>query len=53
MPTSPGLIIGASRRLGLALADEYLKRDRRVVATLRGKARTGLHDPAERVGDRW
>jgi NAD(P)-dependent dehydrogenase (short-subunit alcohol dehydrogenase family) len=38
------LIIGASRGLGLALADEYLRRGWDVVATVRGQAKTGLHD---------
>lgn len=42
--TSTALIIGASRGLGLALAEEYIKRGWTVVATIRGAARTGLHD---------
>lgn len=42
------LIIGASRGLGLALADEYLTRGWHVVATVRGHARTSLHDLAEK-----
>jgi NAD(P)-dependent dehydrogenase (short-subunit alcohol dehydrogenase family) len=42
------LIIGASRGLGLALAAEYMKRGWRVVGTVRGAARTGLHDLAGR-----
>ncbi len=33
------LIIGASRGLGLALAEEWLKRDTRVIATQRGPSR--------------
>ena len=37
------LIIGASRGLGLALADEYLKRGAQVVATVRAEAGTALH----------
>ena len=44
------LIIGASRGLGLALADEYLKRGAQVVATVRAEAGTALHalaGPAE------
>jgi NAD(P)-dependent dehydrogenase (short-subunit alcohol dehydrogenase family) len=45
------LIIGASRGLGLGLADEYLKRGWRVIATVRGAARTGLNDLADRNGD--
>lgn len=39
------LIIGASRGLGLALAEEYLKRGWEVVATERGR-RSKLHDLA-------
>lgn len=40
-------IIGASRGLGLALAEEYLKRGWQVVATVRS-AQTGLHALAKR-----
>ena len=40
---STALIVGASRGLGLAMAAEYLKRGWHVVATVRGKAKTGLH----------
>src|ERR1700678_4400817 len=46
MPTSPtpiALIIGASRGLGYALVEEYLRRGWHVVATQRGSARTRLH----------
>jgi NAD(P)-dependent dehydrogenase (short-subunit alcohol dehydrogenase family) len=46
------LIVGASRGLGLALAEEYLKRDWRVIATMRGEARTGLHELRDRHGER-
>ena len=46
------LIVGASRGLGLALAEEYLKRGWHVVATVRGTNRTPLHDVAERAGGR-
>jgi NAD(P)-dependent dehydrogenase (short-subunit alcohol dehydrogenase family) len=46
------LLIGASRGLGLALAEEYLKRGWRVVATVRGAARTALHERAETSGGR-
>ena len=46
------LLIGASRGLGLALAEEYLKRGWRVVATVRGAARTALHELAEPSGGR-
>ena len=48
MPPQPSgkalLLIGASRGLGLALAEEYLKRGWHVVATERGGSRSGLHD---------
>lgn len=40
------LLIGASRGLGLALAQEYLGRGAHVVATVRGERRTALHDLA-------
>ena len=42
------LLIGASRGLGLAIADEFAKRRWRVVATVRGRTRTKLHDLAEK-----
>lgn len=40
------LLIGASRGLGLALAREWARGGWHVVATVRGPARTGLHDLA-------
>jgi NAD(P)-dependent dehydrogenase (short-subunit alcohol dehydrogenase family) len=43
MTESTALIIGASRGLGLAMAEEYLGRGWRVVATVRGQGRTALH----------
>jgi NAD(P)-dependent dehydrogenase (short-subunit alcohol dehydrogenase family) len=46
------LLIGASRGLGLALAEEHVKRGWRVVASVRGAARTNLHELAERSGGR-
>jgi NAD(P)-dependent dehydrogenase (short-subunit alcohol dehydrogenase family) len=49
-PPTPGkrvLLIGASRGLGLALAQEWLRGGRQVVATVRGTRRTGLHDLAD------
>jgi NAD(P)-dependent dehydrogenase (short-subunit alcohol dehydrogenase family) len=46
------LIIGASRGLGCAMAAEYLKRGWRVVGTVRGEARTPLHDLAADGGGR-
>ena len=41
------LLIGASRGLGLAMAAELLKTAWNVVGTVRGNARTGLHDLAD------
>jgi NAD(P)-dependent dehydrogenase (short-subunit alcohol dehydrogenase family) len=41
------LLIGASRGLGLALARQWQRDGRHVVATVRGTARTGLHDLAD------
>jgi NAD(P)-dependent dehydrogenase (short-subunit alcohol dehydrogenase family) len=55
MPTSADkklLLIGASRGLGYALAEAYLERGWRVVATERGSAKSKLHDLAERAGGR-
>ncbi len=46
------LIVGASRGLGLALAEEYLKRGWHLVATVRRTNRTPLHDVADRAGGR-
>jgi len=43
-------LIGASRGLGYAIAEEYLERGTRVVATVRGRTRTALHDLQESVG---
>jgi NAD(P)-dependent dehydrogenase (short-subunit alcohol dehydrogenase family) len=42
------LLIGASRGLGLALADEWVRGGWHVTATVRGSGRTGLHDLADR-----
>ena len=42
------LLIGASRGLGLALAEEYLQRGWHVTATVRAGARTKLHELLER-----
>jgi NAD(P)-dependent dehydrogenase (short-subunit alcohol dehydrogenase family) len=48
MPSSPSakelLLIGASRGLGLALAEQYLQRGWRVVATERDGGKSKLHD---------
>jgi NAD(P)-dependent dehydrogenase (short-subunit alcohol dehydrogenase family) len=45
--TTTVLLIGASRGLGLALAQEWAKAGRPVVATVRGSSRTPLHDLAD------
>jgi NAD(P)-dependent dehydrogenase (short-subunit alcohol dehydrogenase family) len=52
--SSPGtaLIVGASRNLGLGLAREYARRGWRVIGTVRGSGRTGLHDLADASGGR-
>ena len=46
------LLIGASRGLGLALAEEYLKRGWRVVATERDASTSRLHQLAEAYAGR-
>jgi NAD(P)-dependent dehydrogenase (short-subunit alcohol dehydrogenase family) len=46
------LLIGASRGLGLAIAEEYLKRGWSVVGTVRGSERTKLHDLRDRSNGR-
>lgn len=46
------LIVGASRGLGLALAEEYLKRGWRVIGTVRGTTPTPLHALQASAGDR-
>lgn len=50
--TKTVLIIGASRGLGYAMAEEYQTRGWNVVGTVRGDSRTPLHDLAARAGDR-
>jgi NAD(P)-dependent dehydrogenase (short-subunit alcohol dehydrogenase family) len=50
--TKTVLIIGASRGLGLAMAEEYLKRGWKVVGTVRGENRTKLHDLAAKSDGR-
>lgn len=56
MPSSPSastaLIIGASRGLGLGLVREYLARGWQVTGTVRGTARTQLHELAAGAGRR-
>ena len=46
------LLIGASRGLGLALAEEYLKRGWHVTATERGRASSKLHGLVKDCGGR-
>jgi NAD(P)-dependent dehydrogenase (short-subunit alcohol dehydrogenase family) len=46
------LLIGASRGLGAAMAEEFAKRGWRVVGTVRGSARTQLHELAARLAGR-
>ncbi len=46
------LLIGASRGLGHAMAEEFLKKGWTVVGTVRGKARTQLHDLADQYAGR-
>jgi NAD(P)-dependent dehydrogenase (short-subunit alcohol dehydrogenase family) len=46
------LIVGASRGLGLALTEEFLKRNWHVVATARAASGARLHDLAARSGGR-
>jgi NAD(P)-dependent dehydrogenase (short-subunit alcohol dehydrogenase family) len=46
------LLVGASRGLGLAMAAEFLKKGWNVVGTVRGSARTGLHDLANEFDGR-
>ena len=53
MNTSPDqlpktvLLVGASRGLGQAMADEFVKREWHVVGTVRESRRTGLHNLAD------
>lgn len=53
MSTSPDpqsktvLLVGVSRGLGLAMADEFVKKGWHVIGTVRGIARTALHDLAD------
>jgi NAD(P)-dependent dehydrogenase (short-subunit alcohol dehydrogenase family) len=46
------LLIGASRGLGYAMAEEFLQRGWNVVGTVRGEAHTKLHDLALRSAGR-
>lgn len=54
--STPGgrvLLIGASRGLGLALASEWVRSGRHVLATVRGSGRTPLHDLADTYADSY
>ncbi len=46
------LLIGASRGLGYAIAEEYIDRGSQVVATVRGPDRTALHELQDTAGER-
>jgi NAD(P)-dependent dehydrogenase (short-subunit alcohol dehydrogenase family) len=46
------LLVGASRGLGYAIAEEYVERGSQVVATVRGPGRTVLHDLQSTAGQR-
>lgn len=45
--TKTALIVGASRTLGLAIAEQFLHRGWHVIGTVRGDRRTALHDLAD------
>jgi NAD(P)-dependent dehydrogenase (short-subunit alcohol dehydrogenase family) len=47
LPNKTILLIGASRGLGYAMAAEYLKHGWNVIGTVRGRARSLLHDLAD------
>jgi NAD(P)-dependent dehydrogenase (short-subunit alcohol dehydrogenase family) len=51
-PQKSILLIGASRGLGYAMAAEYLKLGWHVLGTVRGSARTPLHDLADKSAGR-
>jgi NAD(P)-dependent dehydrogenase (short-subunit alcohol dehydrogenase family) len=51
-PNKQLLLIGASRGLGFALAEEYLKRGWQVAATERSRTTSKLHDLQGSAGDR-
>ena len=46
------LLVGASRGLGRAMADDFVKKGWHVVGTVRESGRTGLHDLADAHADR-
>jgi NAD(P)-dependent dehydrogenase (short-subunit alcohol dehydrogenase family) len=41
------LLVGASRGLGLAMTDQFVRKGWHVIGTVRGNARTALHDLAD------
>ena len=51
-PAKTVLLVGASRGLGRAMANEFVKLGWRVVGTVRESGRTGLHDLADAHPDR-
>jgi NAD(P)-dependent dehydrogenase (short-subunit alcohol dehydrogenase family) len=51
-PRRTVLLIGASRGLGYAMAEEFLKRDWNVIGTVRGAAPTRLHELTLRLPGR-
>ena len=52
IPAAPSiLLVGASRGLGRAMAEEFVQRGWDVVGTVRGRGRTPLHDLADRHPD--
>jgi NAD(P)-dependent dehydrogenase (short-subunit alcohol dehydrogenase family) len=52
LPNKTILLVGASRGLGYAMAAEYLKHGWNVVGTVRGRARSLLHDLADTSASR-
>lgn len=46
------LLVGASRGLGYAMGEEFLKRGWNIMGTVRGGARTALHELAQRSPER-
>lgn len=51
-PQKTALLIGASRGLGCAMAEEFLQRHWRVTGTVRGSTQTPLHELAQRFPGR-
>ena len=46
------LLVGASRGLGYGMVEEFLKRDWNVIGTVRGRARTRLHELSQQFPGR-